>query len=495
MKHANISIWLVVLWIVPQLLQVHSFTSISISTFSSVDGRASLLQLHASSMPGENSGVSRRQVGELSIAALGLGTTFLGTRETDPTDYGLWGILPVGTYKKKKTVQETIVDGQVWTFDQKFGILDVQVPLRMTIIKLSSGGLFVYNPIAATRELLDMVQVLVDQYGPIKYIALGSVALEHKVYAGVFAQKFPSAQVFVQPGQYSFPSNLPIPFLGFPSGRTFNMPQSKSDAPDEMNKDFDFLTLGPIISKDGAFGETVFFHRATKTLLVTDTVLEVSEDVPKIYDADPKPLLYHARDSITDVVQDTPEVRRIGWRRVQLFGLFFLPSAIDVDNVDTAVKNRRPDLNSDFAGIYPWTWVRDDKASFNAIAGGLLVAPILQKLILNRSPIEVLDFADKVAQWPIERIIPAHLKNNLKYTGKDYRKAFSFLEAGGVPPGLPKPLEADFKALSDAEESLVQSGAIARCPPLPGGMFSREQILAETAYRCRAGICAQKSEA
>ena len=152
-------------------------------------------------------------------------------------------------------------------------------------------------------------------------------------------------------------------------------------------------------------------------------------------------------------------------------------------------------MNSDFAGIYPWTWVRDDKASFNAISGGLLVAPILQKLILNRTPVEVLDFADKVAQWPIERIIPAHLKNNLKFTGKDYRKAFSFLEAGGVPPGLPKPLEADLKALSDAEESLVQSGAIARCPPLPGGKISREQILAETVYRCRAGICAQKSEA
>lgn len=446
-------------------------------------------------MQQDGGGLSRRQMGELSIAALGLGTTFVGTRENDPTDYGLWGILPIGTYKRKKTVQETIVDGQMWTFDQKFGILDVQVPLRMTIIKLSTGGLFVYNPIAATKELLGMVQTLVDQYGPIKYIALGSVALEHKVYAGVFAQKFPTAKVYVQPGQYSFPTNLPIPYLGFPVGRTLDMPRSLDDAPEEWKTDFDFLTLGPIISKDGAFGETVFFHRPTKTLLVTDTVVEVSEDVPKIYDVDPKPLLFHARDTVTDIVDDTPEVRKIGWRRVQLFGLFFMPAAIDIDDVSTALKNRRPDINSDFAGVYPWTWVRDDKASFNAIAGGLLVAPILQKLILNRNPIEVLDFADKVAKWPIERIIPAHLKNNLKFSGKDYRKAFSFLDAGGVPPGQPKPLEADFKALADAEQSLIQSGAIARCPPLPGGLYTREQILAETVYGCRAGICGQKSEA
>lgn len=477
------SIYLSLLWAAPCVL---SFTTITHSE------RATSSLLRASTTEG---GFSRRQVGELTFAALGLGTTFVGTRENDPADYGLWGLLPVGPYKRKTTVQETIVDGQMWTFDQKFGILDVQVPLRMTVIKLSSGGLFVYNPVAATQEMLGMVQELVDKYGPIKYIALGSVALEHKVYAGVFAQKFPQAQVYVQPGQYSFPTNLPIPFLGFPSGRTFDMPQSPAEAPEDWNKDFDFLTLGPIISKDGAFGETVFFHRPTKTLLVTDTVVEVSEDVPKIYETDPKPLLYHARDTVTDIVQDTPEVRKIGWRRVQLFGLFFMPSAIDIDDASTAYKNRRPDIDSDFAGIYPWSWVRDDKASFNAIAGGLLVAPILQKLILNRNPIEVLDFADKVAKWPIERIIPAHLKNNLKYSGNDYRKAFSFLESSGVPPGLPKPLQADFKTLDDAEEGLLQSGAITRCPPLPGGLYTREDILAQTIYGCRAGICGQKSEA
>jgi Domain of unknown function (DUF4336) len=48
--------------------------------------------------------------------------------------------------------------------------------------------------------------------------------------------------------------------------------------------------------------------------------------------------------------------------------------------------------------------------SFKAISGGLLVAPILQTLILNRNPIETLDFADSVAKWDIERIIPGHLK-------------------------------------------------------------------------------------
>eukprot|EP00566_Odontella_aurita_P009647 CAMPEP_0113574556 /NCGR_PEP_ID=MMETSP0015_2-20120614/27210_1 /TAXON_ID=2838 /ORGANISM="Odontella" /LENGTH=514 /DNA_ID=CAMNT_0000477701 /DNA_START=1 /DNA_END=1545 /DNA_ORIENTATION=+ /assembly_acc=CAM_ASM_000160 len=448
----------------------------------------------AASVPGQ---LSRRQLAELTVAGLGIGVSFLGTRETKPTDYGLWGILPIGTYKTKKTIMETIVPGQVWTFDQKFGILNVQVPLRMTVVKLApeaGGGLFVYDAVAATPECVSMLRELEKVHGPVRHIALGTVAIEHKTYAGVLAQKFPKAKVWLQSGQYSFPSNLPDTFLGFPTGRTFPMPKNIDEAPAEWKASgLDLRTLGPFISKDGAFGETVFFHEPTKTLLCTDTVLEVTDEVPAIYDTDPNPLLYHARDTITEVVEDTPEVRKRGWRRVVLFGLFFQPSAIKIKDAGVAFDERRPDINSDFAGIYPWDWIGDDDASFDALKGGLLVAPILQKLILNRSPVEVLDFADEVAKWPIERIIPAHLKNDLKYTGKDYRAAFSFLEAGGVPRGLPKPLDADFQTLADAEVNLLESGAISKCPPLVGGDVSREEILAQTAYNCRAGTCTPRS--
>jgi hypothetical protein len=149
------------------------------------------LVLHLSSLPEE--GISRRQLGELTIATIGLGVSFLGTREVKPTDYGLWGVLPVGTYKSKKTISKEIVAGAIWTFDQKFGILNVQVPLRMTVVRLSDGGLLVYNPVAATPECVEMLNDLVSKHGPLKHIVVGSVALEHKVYAGVLAQKFPNA--------------------------------------------------------------------------------------------------------------------------------------------------------------------------------------------------------------------------------------------------------------------------------------------------------------
>jgi len=373
----------------------------------------------------------------------------------------------------------------------------VQVPLRMTVMKLSgSGGLLVYNPIAATPECVQMVRELEAHHGPVKHIVVGSVALEHKAYGGVFAQKFKQAHVWLQPGQYSFPVNLPSPFLGYPAGRTNPVPKSIADAPADWQKDLDVATLGPIISRDGAFGETVLLHKPTKTLMVTDTAVQVTDEVPPIYDTDPSPLLYHARDTVTDIVEDTPEVRKRGWRRGVLFALFFTPSAITIKDVQTALDERRPDINSDFAGIYPWDWVGDEEASWKGLTGSgkPLVAPILQVLLLNRSPVEVLDFADKVGSWDFNRIIPAHLRNNLRFTGKDYRGQFGFLEEKGVPAGFPKPLDADLQLLRDAEVSLIESGAIVKPPPKVGGSTSRADIINQTVYRCRSGVCAPRSD-
>jgi hypothetical protein len=219
-----------------------------VSPSTRADIRVLFTQLSSTPEETQSGGVSRRQFGELSVAAAGLGISFLGTREIDPTDYGLWGILPVGTYKKKKTIPNEIVPGKIWTFDQKFGILNVQVPLRTTVIKLSDGGLWLYNPVAATPECLEMIKDLIQEHGPLKHIVVGSVALEHKVYAGVLAQKFPNAQVWLTPGQYSFPVNLPDSYLGYPLSRTKDIPKPEN-APEDWKKDFDFLTLGPLISR------------------------------------------------------------------------------------------------------------------------------------------------------------------------------------------------------------------------------------------------------
>lgn len=93
----------------------------------------------------------------------------------------------------------------MWTFDQLQGILYVIVPVRMTVIKLEKsegGGLFVYAPVAPTGECMAMMRQLEAEHGPVKHIVLGTLGLEHKVFAGPFARKFSESRVWFTPGQY-----------------------------------------------------------------------------------------------------------------------------------------------------------------------------------------------------------------------------------------------------------------------------------------------------
>ena len=234
------SLYLCLIFVRLDLAAVDAFNNQPCSPSSRylIDDSYSKTRLLSEANDGDGVGLSRRQLGELSVAGLGLGTSYIATRENKPTDYGLWGVLPVGTYKTKKTLLSEVVADTIWTFDQKFGILNVQVPIRTVVVKLKNGGLFLYNPVAATPEFMGMLENLIKKHGPLKHIVVGSVALEHKVYAGVLAQKFPRAEIWLAPGQYSFPVNLPNPFLGFPSSRTKIVPQRTEDAPDEWNENF-----------------------------------------------------------------------------------------------------------------------------------------------------------------------------------------------------------------------------------------------------------------
>ncbi|KAK4366614.1 hypothetical protein RND71_014494 [Anisodus tanguticus] len=81
----------------------------------------------------------------------------------------------------------------------------------MTVIKLKSGELWVHAPISPTKECIQLVKEL--GY-PVKYIVLPTFAYEHKIFVGPFSRKFPKAQVWVAPRQWSWPLNLPLEFLG-----------------------------------------------------------------------------------------------------------------------------------------------------------------------------------------------------------------------------------------------------------------------------------------
>lgn len=79
--------------------------------------------------------------------------------------YPYWWACPLAPYGSKTTTFAEAVPEQVWCFDQLQGLLDVLVNVRMTVIALEGGGLWVHNPVAPTAELMAMMAPLVDQYG------------------------------------------------------------------------------------------------------------------------------------------------------------------------------------------------------------------------------------------------------------------------------------------------------------------------------------------
>ena len=90
------------------------------------------------------------------------------------SNWPLWPALPVAPYARRKTLFRPLGRG-VYAFDQLIGIYYVQLPIRMTVVALSTGGLLVYAPVAPTEECLQQMQVLINRHGPVKYIILPSV--------------------------------------------------------------------------------------------------------------------------------------------------------------------------------------------------------------------------------------------------------------------------------------------------------------------------------
>lgn len=389
--------------------------------------------------------------------------------QINPRDWSwsYWFTLPLYPYGKRRTLRQEVIKDTIWTFDQMQGIFYVVVPIRMTVVKLEKGGLLVYAPVAPTLECIRLVKELVAEHGDVKYIILPTISgLEHKVFVGPFARCFPQAQVYVAPNQWSFPLNLPLSWLGLPSRRTHILPEDNSQVP--FADEFDYAILDTIDLGPGKFAEVAFFHKRSHTLLVTDSIVSVPADPPAIVQLDPYPLLFHAKDKASDIVADTQANRRKGWERITLFALYFRPSALDVpawtEIFQEALKAPERSYKAYF-GLFPFQWQQDWRRSFTALRGDgrLFVAPVLQKLILNRAPKETINWADKVASWDFQWIVPCHFDAPIKAEPHQFRQAFSFLEkqpavSAGVFSSSSYPLpEKDFQLLQEIDSGLSKS--------------------------------------
>lgn len=457
--------------------------------FQGVVGTAAASVVAAISVPQAKPALALSQTAPM-VAATGTSDYLIPTPAFSKDKYWPLGkiafsLLPLAGGSRRATVEQTIAPEIMWTHDQIQGIVNVNVPVRQTVVKLSAGsggGLWVHNPVAPTPELLRKMSQLEAAHGPVRHIVLGSVALEHKATFGAFSRNFPSATVWVQPGQWSFPVQYDLEFLGVSQRRPFgtlrDLPPQLSPKAPEWTRDIEYEILGPLKFRSvGSFSETAFYHKATKSLIVTDVVLSVTEEPPPIIQEDPRALLFHSRDSasdrsIVDSGGDTPELRRKGWRRMVQFGLIFYPSHINVPSVGKDVQDKKQvpkELRNLGEGavpfnLYPWTWQGDgDVTSFQAISNGgaLFCPPILTKLILDREPTLTLAWVDRVCNRfkDMKRVVPCHLNNDIKAASGEFYHAFDSLRCtnGGKQLG---PLKEDLRLLQNASDILTMYGVV-----------------------------------
>jgi len=356
---------------------------------------------------------------------------------TKEANWPLWTALPVAPFNKRRTIRYEVAPG-VYAFDQMIGIYYVQVPIRMSVVTVHQNdpnkrGLVVYAPVAPTKECLSLMQELIDQYGPVRDIILPSVAVEHKVNAGPFARAYPKANFYATDKQYAFPLNLPNSFLGLPSW-TKPLPRSSKDNDIWGGElEHEVLTVKPGIGS--MYQDVALYHKQSETMFICDAVFAVTEEPPKILTEEEeytRALLFHARESKDDIVEDTPENRRKGWRRIVLLFDFFFPGSgrgdLGPGPVLEALKT--PFYKDGWGGWKPFSWGDDEEKDFEVFSAGgkPTVLPIIQ-IILSRGPEEMRRWLGVVTSWNFKRVVPMHLNAPLAITPSEFEDAFLFLKS------------------------------------------------------------------
>jgi hypothetical protein len=128
--------------------------------------------------------------------------------------------------------------------------MTIPYPTRMTIVRLSNGRLWIWSPIELNSEL----EKAVDGLGSVEYLV--SPNKLHHLCLGQWATRWPAARLYASPGLARRRRDLR--FDG----------ELNDVAPIEWAGEIDQV----VVRGSFAMEEVLFFHRASRTLLVTDLI-------------------------------------------------------------------------------------------------------------------------------------------------------------------------------------------------------------------------------
>jgi hypothetical protein len=152
-----------------------------------------------------------------------------------------------------------IVDGPF----EYLTVAGLRLPLpfttRMTVVRLANGDLFLHSPIAFDEKLAAALRAL----GTVRHLV--SPNQFHYAHIGEWAKAFPDAVAWASPGvrHRARARHVDVDFTR----------DLDPHPPEEWCRDIE-QTLFP----GGIFKEFVFFHELSRTLVVTDTIINLELD-------------------------------------------------------------------------------------------------------------------------------------------------------------------------------------------------------------------------
>ncbi|MDF0603503.1 DUF4336 domain-containing protein [Psychromarinibacter sp. C21-152] len=139
-----------------------------------------------------------------------------------------------------------VVDGPTIRF---YG---VPFPTRMTVVRLADGAVWVHSPIRLSEALAEAVAAL----GPVAHLVAPNQI--HYAYLPDWSRRFPGASVWAAPGVAERAADHDV---AFPEARAL-------DGAEPWPGEIDCLVVGG----SAVHHEAVFFHRASRTLILTDLI-------------------------------------------------------------------------------------------------------------------------------------------------------------------------------------------------------------------------------
>lgn len=158
---------------------------------------------------------------------------------------------PINSLKKVGT-DIWVVDGR--NVDYRVACLRIPCPTRMTVVRLNNGMVWLHSPIVHDAGLA----AAIGRLGPIEFL-IAPNTLHHR-YIPAWSAMVPEAKIYA-------PGSL------LPSLKPHSAMPLIDQAPRDYGEDIDQFVI-----ELPKFAEAVFFHRSSKTLIVTDLMQSFEQD-------------------------------------------------------------------------------------------------------------------------------------------------------------------------------------------------------------------------